>query len=409
MSRGSWGGRLARVRRAWVWRDGGAGAAVGRIGGQPNPATLSAETDTPAARGPGWTAATYLRGLRLATVLITFAGLLGLALPVIIAHAEVYRSLTMELVAFGVLFAVAVFCAVRADPGRWRWPLLVLVFGSALLALTGVPPELVVSRAEWSFMLLGWFGILLLLDKGIGALLIFLGVHAAVNLGQLVLVGQANRAALVGLLIAGVTVFGYQVAVGFAAVMLHRIAAKAAVAARAEQQRRTATAIAAELQRDHQERYAALSRTALPLLVDLASGRADPGDELVRRRAAVEAARMRRLFAEGDEVADPLLHELAACIDTAQRQGVSVQLAVRGQRPPLDLAVRRALTEPALATLVAAASTARVTVVGSANAVTVSVVADAPEPPVVRADGVEVTNLVNADRVWVEAKWRAQN
>ncbi|GAA2815713.1 hypothetical protein GCM10010452_50030 [Crossiella cryophila] len=356
------------------------------------------------------TAAVHLRGLRLATVLITFAGLFGLALPVIVAHAEVYRSLTLELVAFGILLAVAVFCAVRADPGRWRWPLLVLVFGAALLALTGVPPELIVSRAEWSFMLLGWFGVLLLLDKGIGAVLAFLLVHAVINVGQLVLVGQADRAALVGLLIAGVTVFGYQLAVAFAAGMLHRIARVAAETARAEARRRTAAVITRELQRDHEERYAALSRTALPLLVDLATGRADPGEERVRRLAAVEAARMRRLFAEGDDVDDPLLHELAACIDSAQRGGVSVQLAVRGPRPPLDLAVRRALTEPALAALVAAASTARVTVVGSANAVTVSVVADAPEPvPVAQADGVVVTNLVNADRVWVEAKWRAQN
>lgn len=356
------------------------------------------------------TAASYLWGLRLATVLITFGGLLGLALPVIISHAGVYQSLTSELVAFGILLAVAGFCAVCADPGRWRWPLIGVVFGAAVLALSGVPPELVVSPAEWSFALLGWFGVLLLLDEGIGAVLAFLAAHAVLNLGQLALVGQASRENVAGLAIAGVTVFGYQVAVAFAAVMLHRIAGVAEHVAREEEAWRTEAVIARELHRDHQERYAALSRTALPLLVELAAGRADPGDEQVRRRAAVEAARMRRLFAEGDDVADPLLHELAACIDSAQRQGVSVQLAVRGRRPPLALDVRRALTEPALATLVAAGSTARVTVVGTANAVTVSVVADAPEPVAVApAGGVEVTNLVHADRVWVEATWRAEN
>ncbi|MBP2472589.1 hypothetical protein JOF53_001461 [Crossiella equi] len=356
------------------------------------------------------TAAACLRALRLATLLIAFASLFGLALPVIVAHADVYRPLAFQLVAFGTLTAVAAFCAVRADPGHWRWPLLALVYGSAVLALSGVPPPLVVSPAEWSFFILGWFGVLLLLDKGIAAVLAFLGVHAVVNVVQLVLIGQASQANLVGLLIAGVTVFGYQSAVGFAAVLLHRIAATAARAAEVTRVRRTRAAITAGLHHDHEERYAALSRTALPLLVDLAAGRADPGDERVRRRAAVEAARMRRLFAEGDDVADPLLHELAACIDTAQRQGVSVQLAVRGPRPPLDLAVRRALTEPALATLVGAVSTAKVTVIGTRDGVTVSVVADAPVPEPVRPTGsVVVTNLVNADRVWVEAKWRAKS
>ncbi len=67
---------------------------------------------------------------------------------------------------------------------------------------------------------------------------------------------------------------------------------------------------------------------------------------------------MRRLFAESDDVTDPLEHEIHACVDVAERQGKSVQLSIRGARPALPLDVRRALTEPVIAVLAGARSRA---------------------------------------------------
>jgi hypothetical protein len=43
------------------------------------------------------------------------------------------------------------------------------------------------------------------------------------------------------------------------------------------------------------------------------------------------ATQLRRLFAENDDVPDPLVHELSACIDVAERRGLAVSLAVSGE------------------------------------------------------------------------------
>lgn len=59
----------------------------------------------------------------------------------------------------------------------------------------------------------------------------------------------------------------------------------------------------------------------MPLLVGLGHGVLSPHDEEVRLRCGVEGTRMRRLFAEGDAVADPLLNELRACVEVAEHQG----------------------------------------------------------------------------------------
>lgn len=104
----------------------------------------------------------------------------------------------------------------------------------------------------------------------------------------------------------------------------------------------------------------------------------------------MEASRLRRLFAETDDVPDPLVHELRACTDIADRRGVLVDLQVRGRLPELDRGTRRSLTERPLVALAGAERHARVTVVARHDEVAVSVVADTGDT----ADG------------WVEERWR---
>ena len=139
--------------------------------------------------------------------------------------------------------------------------------------------------------------------------------------------------------------------------------------------------IADELHAGRRDRYRTVHRSVAPLLAGLAGGELDPADREVRHRGAVAASRLRRLFAETDDVADPLLHELRACSYIADQRGVLVDLQVLGRLPALDRPARRALTEAPLLALAGAERHARVTVVGRSDEVAVSVLVDGPGPP----------------------------
>jgi hypothetical protein len=225
-----------------------------------------------------------------------------------------------------------------------------------------------------------------------------------------VAIGGAAAVTFAGAVSVTAVTAAFQLTVGVFAVLLRGIAATAAATARERERIRTAEAVAEQLHADRRDRYASLAESVTPLLGGLASGALDPADEAVRRACAVEAARMRRLFAEDPTAPDPLVHELRACIELAERNGVAVRFAERGERPPMPTRVRRLLTEPAVAVLATAKSTARLTVVGLDGTVTVSVVADAPPDtvPEVGGDGVTTSTVVAEDRIWVEATWRAQ-
>jgi hypothetical protein len=203
-----------------------------------------------------------------------------------------------------------------------------------------------------------------------------------------------------------------QLTVLLAARALDATASRAAAVAEAEAAVRRQREIADELHAGRRDRYLALHRSVGPLLSGLADGELDPGDREVRHRCAVEASRLRRLFAETDDVVDPLLHELRACSYIADQRGVLVDLQVLGRLPGLDRPVRRALTEAPLLALAGAERHARVTVVGRSDEVAVSVLVDPPgqvgvaEPTPVMESAVTVTMLDAADRRWVEARWR---
>ncbi|WP_143591775.1 hypothetical protein [Thermoactinospora rubra] len=226
-----------------------------------------------------------------------------------------------------------------------------------------------------------------------------------------ILGGRTGTYGVILVLTSSVIIWITQLGVAFATHALRNVARTAARAAMDREQLRTREAVSEELHRDRRVRYASLADAVVPLLQGLATGAYDPADQSVRQACAVQAARIRRLLAESDDVPDRLLHELRAGIEIAERRGVAVSLAVRGNRVALPPAVRRALIEPVLAVLATAATTARATVVGSPTSVKVGVVADSPErsreellnPE--HSDQVNVTLTMQKGRVWVEATW----
>ena len=105
---------------------------------------------------------------------------------------------------------------------------------------------------------------------------------------------------------------GAQVAVAAGVKALDIAADHAAAAARSEDAARERAATAEIIAAARHARWLTLQESAVPLIAELAAGTADPGDAQVRIRCAVQAARLRRLMAEGDEVPGSLVHELHA-------------------------------------------------------------------------------------------------
>jgi hypothetical protein len=354
-------------------------------------------------------ATNFLRGLRWATIGTTLAVLFGLQVPVVLANREAYTSFAVQVLAIAVFASVAVVVAVwQRELGAWRWPLVGVVYAASVAATAGVAPQHRFGMAHWSYGTVGWPLVLLTLGSGVGLVAGLLATHYCVTAVQVV-AGGAAAASFAGVVNETAVTASFQLAVGVFATLLRKVAASAAKTARERESLSTAEAVAEQLHADRRDRYAALAESVTPLLGGLASGTLDPADETVRRACAVEAARMRRLFAEDPTAPDPLLQELRACIELAERNGVAVQFAERGECPPLPRQARRLLTEPAVAALATAKSTARLTVVGRAGTVTVSVVADAPPDavPAVDTDGVTTSTVVTGDKIWVETTWGA--
>ncbi|WP_322769310.1 hypothetical protein [Frankia sp. Cr1] len=367
----------------------------------------------------------FQRGLRLAAFGVLATVLFGWHLPVLVASVQVYRPLSVELSSFLIVAAVVVVMGVqvaRARPwGRLRWPLFAVVSAASVAATVAVPRGELIGSVHWSWEIFGWFAVLLLLDLPVWALVLSLAANLAFTATAVAFVDGVQRRSLVGLAIGTLAIAGWQVAASAAAGALRRTATATAQIAAEEEQLRTAELVAEQLHRDRQVRYAAIAATTGPLLTGLSTGELDPADRDVRRACMIEAARMRRLFAESDDHADPLEHEVLACVEIAERRGVAIHIDVRGVLPALPIPVRRALTEPAIRALAEASSSARVTIAGDDDRVVLSVVAagvgdaagaagaagtagaepaESPTPGSVR-----VTWMAQGSVAWMEATW----
>jgi hypothetical protein len=299
----------------------------------------------------------------------------------------------------------------RRPWGALRWPAVAVVFAAAALSYLTLPDGKTSTTVDWLFGAAGWVLVVVLLDRPFRTVMTVLVAHELLALANLLLFHEVSRSTLARFATGSVTVFGLPLCVAVVAAVLGRIGTEAAAATRELERVRTAEAVAVAAHRRRAQRFTELAGTTVPLLEGLADGSLTPDDPAVRRGCAIEAARMRRLFAESDTVENPLLHELRHCADIADRKGVEVELDARGHWPVPPVAVRRDLTDAALTALATAGSWARVTVVGSGGEVSVNVVADCGEltvaPPA--TPDVRVETFGSDGTVWMEAQWQPAN
>jgi hypothetical protein len=390
----------------------GAGTRVllrwpGRPDGADDPAAGAALSEMIATR--------YRRGLDLVVILLVGVWHVGNDLLAMLANWSEYRWPVAELLSWLALAAIGAVAGIRLWYGRTGRTATWLLAGGALVAgavgIAAVPADQLLSGADWAWGSTGWFGVLVLLRRPPRELGAFLAINAAVALGVLADAGALDR---IGLARAATMIYGtaaLQLTLLLAARALAATAQRAAAVAEAESAVRRRRQVAERLHADRRQRYRTVRDAVAPLLAGLADGTLDPADREVRHRCAVEAGRLRRLFAETDDVTDPLLHELRACSYIADRRGVVVDLQLTGRLPALDRNVRRALTEAPLLALAGAERIARVTVLGRTDEVAVSVLVDgsgpAPGEPAGRASSKVTVNVLDEDdRRWVEARWR---
>ena len=373
----------------------------------------------PASAERPYLALALLRGLRVASSVIVVVILLGLVLPHLLADRALYQPAWTGPAWFCALLAVALADAVlvarRRSWGRARWPAAAAVLAVSVWATALLPPAALVAPPHQTLGAVGWFGVLLFADRGVAYVVGFLAAHVGLTLAQLGTAGRLDGPTLVQLAVVVAASGGFQVTTGAAGAALTRVAATATDAVRRQAETLTAEAVARQLHLDREERYAGLRESVLPLLRGVGDGSLSPAAPDVQRRAAVEAARLRRLFAEDGDVRDPLAAELAALVDLVERRGADVRFVVRGQRPVPPPAVCRELLEQVSTALLAVRRSARVTLSAVGAGVAVSVVTDrvppdgagpGPEPPG-RPDSGEITTVTVAAEqgTWVEARW----
>ncbi|MET7637219.1 hypothetical protein [Streptomyces sp. NPDC005438] len=343
-------------------------------------------------------------------ILLWATGLLQYGLSLRPVLEQDYRHRDLALAAFVALTCVTVVCGGwvlrrRPLPGALVVAGTVVVLAASFCATVAVDPQRRFQEPDWSFGLVGWFLLLLLLDR-VRVLVTVLAAHLVTSLG-LFLAAVPERTAFGA---AGATAFGaltVQLAVLVITGVLRRQTREAVAVAEERDRLVTRVLTAEQWEKGQRSAFAGQLGVVLPLLAGLADGELDPRDRDTRRRCALAATQLRRLFAENDEVPDPLAHEVAACVDVAERRGVEVSFAVSGTAVPVPPAVRRELTGPVITALSAARSRARVSVLRTDEEVRIAVLTDAGVEPSTASTGrVEVECGVYGEYQRTEARWR---
>jgi hypothetical protein len=297
----------------------------------------------------------------------------------------------------------------RERPG-WRpaWAVAVIALAASTAAAAASPAGQMLA-VNWAWGSAGWIGVLVLLRRRFSELAWFLAAEALATLIVLAW-GGPHRTDLAGFLALLAWSTGAQVAVAAGVRALGVAAGQAATAAQSEHAARERDATAALIAAARQARWLALQESAAPLVAELADGTADPGDPRVRVACAVQAARLRRLLAEGDEVPGSLVHELYASADVAERRGVAVDIETAGPLPPVPGPARRVITDAAIAILTAARSRTRITLAAVAAGIAVSFVADTDSVVVLPlvGDGVTIEQQQDGTVLWAEARWSSR-
>ncbi|SHN47908.1 hypothetical protein [Cryptosporangium aurantiacum] len=278
---------------------------------------------------------------------------------------------------------------------------------AGVLAVSAYPPGQALSDVSWAWNTVGWLGVLFLLGRPVWEAGVLLAVNSVATLVALVADGAWDRITAARFLAVVCATVGVQMLYATFARWLIDVAREATVHAREQEERMARHAARVAVHDARQRRYEELSLRVRPLLRGLSLQRLDPEDLRVQRQAGIEAARLRRLFAETDDTDHPLLHELRACADVAERRGVDVTFMSYGDPPYLPTAVRRRLAEAPLQVLASADVSARVTVVVDATEVVISAVGDCAETLVgLVPDAVLYDEETN--EIWVESRWGLQ-
>jgi hypothetical protein len=350
--------------------------------------------------------------IRISLLAVAAVVQVGLNATRLVQHQSDYRPAWVENAAFGTLALVTVVCAAwllrrRPLPTSVALGGAVVVLAASVGATAALPADGYFLHVHWSFGLVGWHLLVLLMDR-VPVLIGALATHVLTSVTQFVLVGDHDRAEVGGAGVVVLSVLGFQSAIVVITLVLRRQTGLAARVAADRDRIATRTALAAQWERDRRLTFAGQLGATLPLLVGLADGALDPADQGTRRRCALAATQLRRLFAENDDVPDPLVHEVAACVDAAERRGVDVSLAVSGTAVPIPTVVRRELTAPLVVALSHARTRARVSVLRTAEEVRVAVLADTEpgERIVSTSPLVQVECGTYGPQTRMEARWK---
>ncbi len=331
----------------------------------------------------------------------------------LITHWSEYQSTAAVLASWTALGVIDIVGSVallrhRSHAGLAR-ALAVAVLLLGAIGTAAGPPGEAIGDSSWAWSSVGWVGVLVLLRRPLAELGALLTANLVVTAAFLVLDDALNESMVTRFVTVACIASGVQAIVTLASRLMREAAKQTTEVAEAEVEVSAHKQAADEVHARRQGRYEYLRGQVESVLRGLSDGTLDPADPAVQRRCAIESARLRRLFAENDDVPNPLLHELLTCVDIAERRHVEVDLVTLGDLPAIPISIRRGLTEAPLAVLATATSSARVTVVSSRDEVVVSVVADAPHdahitwtasPPLSTVRYREGVNL------WVETRWK---
>jgi len=373
------------------------------------PTTPVATSTVPATTLPATMSGRYQRAFTLAVIFLVVLWHLAGAGGQLLHNRAAYSSFAFQgamWLVMALAIAAGTVLVLRGTPGwcpAWAVALTALAASTAAAAASPAGQMLAVN---WAWGSAGWIGVLVLLRRRFAELAAFLAALALATLG--VQVGDGlHRADLAGFLAVLAWSTGAQAAVAAGVKALDGAAGQAAAAARSEHAALERAATAETIRAARHARWLALQESAVPLVAELAAGTADPGDERVRVRCAVQAARLRRLLAEGDEVPGSLVHELHASADVAERRGVAVDIETAGALPQVPGPARRVITDAAIAILTDARTQARITLATVAAGIAVSFVADTGAAVRMPAagEGVVIDQQQDDGMLWAEARW----
>jgi hypothetical protein len=354
----------------------------------------------------------YQRAFTVAVVVLVVSWHLAGAGGQLLHNRSSYSSFAFQS-GMWLIMALAItagsILVLRGTPS-WRsvWAVALIALAASTAAAVASPAAQMLA-VNWSWGSAGWTGVLVLLRRRIPELAAFLAAEALAVLSVQAWDGL-DRTNLAGFFAVLAWSTGGQVAVIAGVRVLDAAAGQAAAAARSEHVARERAITAEIIQASRQARWLALQEGAVPLIAELAAGDADPGDPGVRTRCAVQAARLRRLLAEGDDVTGSLVHELHASADVAERRGIAIEIETAGPLPSVPGPARRVITDAAIAILTAAGSKTRITLAAMAPGIAVSFVADTSADVLLPPDteGVAIEHQQDGSMLWAEARWNSR-